>query len=116
MTTSLRILRRSLSVTAAVAILMTFGASAAEVHGQSGEVYLHDPAVIEHNGAYYLFSTGRGVPIRRSEDLVHWAVIGRVFEELPAWASGVVPEVRGPWAPDISFFNDQYHLYYSLSS
>lgn len=101
---------------AAAIIFASFAASAGEAYGQSGEANLHDPAVIEHDGAYYLFSTGRGVPIRRSEDLVRWEVIGRVFEELPEWASQVVPEVRGPWAPDIAHFNGLYHLYYSLSS
>jgi len=26
------------------------------------------------------------------------------------------PEARGAWAPDISYFNGRYHLYYALST
>lgn len=84
---------------------------------QTGDIRrVHDPAVIKHDGAYYLYSTNNGIPIRRSRDLVHWETIGRVFERLPAWAEEEVPGVRGPWAPDISFFGGKYHLYYSLST
>lgn len=84
---------------------------------QTGDIALHDPAIIEHGGTYYIFSTGRGIPIRRSRDLVHWESAGRVFEEMPGWVAEAVPAARGSlWAPDISFFNGRYHLYYSVSS
>lgn len=111
--------RRSAPVgtAALIAVLWTGCAFIGPAQAQTGEVYLHDPAVIEHEGTYYLFSTGRGIPMRRSTDLVHWEVIGRVFDELPAWAPVEVPEVRGSlWAPDISLVDGQYHLYYSVSS
>lgn len=77
---------------------------------------VHDPAIIKHRDTYYVFSTGRGVPVRRSKDLVTWEPVGTVFDSLPAWASREVPGVRDIWAPDISFFNGKYHLYYSLST
>src|SRR5262249_17972189 len=32
------------------------------------------------------------------------------------WVAGEVPKARNAWAPDISFYNGKYHLYYSLSS
>lgn len=84
---------------------------------QTGEVRrVHDPVVMEEDGTYWLFSTGRGVPIRRSTDLVRWELAGQVFDSVPAWAPEAVPGVRGVWAPDIARFNDRYHLYYSLST
>lgn len=84
---------------------------------QTGDVNTHDPAIIRAGDVYYLFHTGRGVPFKRSRDLVHWENVGRVFEEVPAWATEAVPAVRGSlWAPDIAFFNGRYHLYYSVSS
>ena len=85
---------------------------------QQGDVRnVHDPVIQQHGDRYYLFSTGHGIPIRRSSDLINWTAAGRVFsEDFPAWAGQRVPGVAFPWAPDISFFNDQYHLYYSIST
>ena len=50
------------------------------------------PCVIKEGDRYYVFSTGPGIPIRRSRDLVHWERAGRVFpESLPQWAREAVP-------------------------
>jgi len=82
---------------------------------------VHDPAVIRQGDMFYLFSTGgrrRGpglIPIRCSKDLFNWTLCGSVFDELPEWATKEIPGARGAWAPDISFFNGSYHLYYSVS-
>lgn len=82
---------------------------------------VHDPVVIKHGDTYYLFSTGgrpgQGViPIRTSNDLRRWSLAGYVFEKLPDWAVQEIPKARGAWAPDISYFNGKYHLYYSVST
>lgn len=82
---------------------------------------VHDPVVIKHGDTYYLFSTGgrpgQGViPIRTSKDLRRWSLSGYVFEKLPDWAVQEIPKARGAWAPDISYFNGKYHLYYSVST
>ncbi|HET8656233.1 MAG TPA: arabinan endo-1,5-alpha-L-arabinosidase [Longimicrobiaceae bacterium] len=93
-------------------------AAPACLRAQTGDVRgVHDPAVIQQGGTYYLFTTGRGIPVRRSTDLVHWTMEGRVFPAgLPDWAQAAVPGTRFPWAPDISFFGGRYHLYYALST
>lgn len=88
------------------------------LRAQTGAVRgVHDPVIAKHGDVYWIFSTGRGIPIRRSRDLIHWDTAGRVFpDSLPAWAPAAVPGVAFPWAPDISFFDGRYHLYYSLST
>jgi arabinan endo-1,5-alpha-L-arabinosidase len=87
------------------------------VFAQEGDVRpVHDPHIIAAEGSYYIFSTGGGIAIRRSRDLVHWERIGSVFKETPGWAKSEVPGVRGLWAPDISFFSGKHHLYYSAST
>jgi len=79
--------------------------------------HVHDPTIATHGGEYYVFSTGKGIPMRRSKDLVHWETAGRVFDEdVPAWAKTEIPGAKDIWAPDISFYNGQYHLYYSVST
>jgi arabinan endo-1,5-alpha-L-arabinosidase len=75
-----------------------------------------DPSVIYRDGTFYLFSTGHGIPIRCSEDLVQWRGCGLVFFGLPGWAREHVLGATAIWAPDIAYFNDRYHLYYSIST
>ncbi|MBC8094961.1 MAG: arabinan endo-1,5-alpha-L-arabinosidase, partial [Akkermansiaceae bacterium] len=55
-------------------------------------------------------------PIRCSTNLLHWTRCGSVFESLPSWATNEITRARGAWAPDISWFNGRFQLYYSLSS
>jgi arabinan endo-1,5-alpha-L-arabinosidase len=77
---------------------------------------VHDPAIIREGDTYYLFSTRAGIAIRCSKDLLEWRLCGDVFAHLPDWAVKDVSGVRGLWAPDISYFNGKYHLYYSVST
>ena len=88
-----------------------------------GDFRVHDPALIEQDNTYYVFSTGdeRGlnhgtIQIRRSTDLANWQLVGTVFQNIPDWIGkaigGTPPNL---WAPDISYFNGKYHLYYAGS-
>jgi arabinan endo-1,5-alpha-L-arabinosidase len=72
--------------------------------------------LIKAHGEYYLFSTGPGIPIRRSRDLYHWERAGRVFDRTPAWFKEAVPGSAWIWAPDISSYEGGYRLYYSVST
>lgn len=88
-----------------------------------GDTRTHDPAMIRQDTTYYVFSTGdeRGlnegnIQIRTSSDLVHWELIGTVFEKIPSWiGKEIVGFPPNLWAPDISYFNGKYHLYYAGS-
>jgi arabinan endo-1,5-alpha-L-arabinosidase len=104
--------------------LFVFAASALaapEVLKLEGDIEgVHDPVIIKDGATYYVFSTGgrpnEGViPIRTSQDLRHWTLAEYAFNKLPDWATMEIPKARGAWAPDISFYNGQYHLYYALS-
>jgi arabinan endo-1,5-alpha-L-arabinosidase len=87
-------------------------------YGQRGDIrHVHDPVIAQDKGAYYIFSTGSGIPIRASTDLYEWKKAGRVFQDdVPAWAKAEVPGARDVWAPDISHWNGRFHLYYSVST
>ncbi|WP_089687346.1 arabinan endo-1,5-alpha-L-arabinosidase [Catalinimonas alkaloidigena] len=81
------------------------------------KVPVHDPVMIRQDDTYYLFCTGRGIAVWSSPDLEHWKAEAPVFPEAPTWTDPVVPEFRNHiWAPDISFHNGQYYLYYSVSA
>ncbi|HEY1921424.1 MAG TPA: family 43 glycosylhydrolase, partial [Tepidisphaeraceae bacterium] len=87
-----------------------------EVRAQIGDVQsVHDPRIIAFDGSFYLFSTGIGIPIRRSKDLISWQRIGNVFHDPPAWANKEFPGVRYFWAPEIAYFGQKYHLYFAVS-
>lgn len=78
---------------------------------------VHDPAIIESRGAYYLFSTGQGIKTFVSSNLGAWTATGSVFSTKPSWITTTDPsEPDTLWAPDISFFGGVFHLYYSASS
>jgi arabinan endo-1,5-alpha-L-arabinosidase len=96
-----------------MAWLLFFGSAA---HAQIGDIRgVHDPRIIQCGNVFYLFSTGSGIPIRRSDDLITWQRIGTVFTDPPAWAATEFPGARYVWAPDISYFAQTYHLYYAVS-
>lgn len=83
----------------------------------SGDIAdVHDPALIRQGSTWVLFSTGDGILERRSTDLRAWQFNGDVLGGVPAWAQQAIPGVQDLWAPDISFFNGRYHLYYSAST
>jgi arabinan endo-1,5-alpha-L-arabinosidase len=70
----------------------------------------------------YVFSTGRGIPISYSTNLLDWERTDRVFagarfpNGMPEWAQKAIPGAKSLWAPDVVFFNGKYYVYYSVST
>lgn len=80
-------------------------------------VVTHDPVMIKQDSVYYLFATGWGIDCWSSTDLKQWKREKVVFDKAPQWAVDAIPEFRGHiWAPDISYHNGQYYLFYSVSA
>ena len=77
---------------------------------------VHDPVIAKENGKYYVFHTGSLIPFLCSPDKKTWEFCGRVFEKNPDWTREINRDLVDIWAPDISFFNKQWHLYYAVSS
>lgn len=82
----------------------------------SGNLSAHDPAAVEQNGVIYLNYTGNRLPAKTSKDLVAWNATSTAFGSNPSWIATQVPGATNLWAPDLSFFNGKYHLYYSAST
>lgn len=96
--------------------------AAQQVVGVHGDTELvHDPSIIKEGENWYLFSTTTGrkpdgeLPVRCSQDLHQWKRCGNVFEHIPDWIEQESPGTKNLWAPDISFFGGEYHLYYAYS-
>lgn len=80
-------------------------------------IIVHDPVMIRENSTYYLFATGWGIDVWSSDDMKNWTKENAVFDVAPQWAVDAVPTFKGHmWAPDISFHNGLYYLYYSVSA
>jgi arabinan endo-1,5-alpha-L-arabinosidase len=83
---------------------------------------MHDPSVIRQGKMYYAFSSdwpgqpAGYLPIRCSRDKGNWTACGNVFRVEPAWVRKTVPDAQYFWAPDVSYFNGAYHLYYAIST
>ncbi|PPR07108.1 hypothetical protein CVT24_010944 [Panaeolus cyanescens] len=84
----------------------------------TGNTAVHDPTMCKDNsGTYYIFSTAPGIEIRTSKDRTAWTLIGRVWPNGASWTDQYTGTSNGNlWAPDCTYVNGQFILYYSASS
>jgi len=76
----------------------------------------HDPSLIRVANTFYLFSTGGLLSVRSSTDLAKWSNAGAIFSALPAWIKTALGQsITDLWAPDVSFVNGTYRVYYAGS-
>lgn len=97
-----------------------------------GPYNVHDPAIFKDGDYYYCYSTDvgygisdvtltPGLQVRRSKDLIQWQFVGWVFSNAPAMGTAFIQQNGGTpgrllWAPYVLKVNNEYRLYYSLSS
>ena len=91
------------------------------IHVEGNVDGVHDPSIIKEGDTWYLFSTvteknspGQ-LPIRCSKDLRSWKRCGFVFQGIPDWIRKESPQTKDLWAPDESYFDGKYHVYYAFS-
>lgn len=104
-------------------ILATISVNGQPPSSITGQVFptrqtpVHDPVMIKQGRTYYVFCTGFGVSVFSSRDMKNWKSEKPVFDKTPQWAIDAIPGFNGYiWAPDISYHNGQYYLYYSASA
>jgi len=86
-------------------------------YSQSDRIQVHDPVMIKEGNTWYLFCTGMGISVWSSTDMKQWKSCRPVFAKAPEWAVEAVEGYTGhTWAPDISYHNGQFYLYYSVSA
>ncbi len=98
----------------AAATLLLLVSPVLALDGQPG---IHDPStVVRHNGKFYTYGTGGGLPISVSDDGWTWRRAGTLMQALPGGRPGPDVIARGgnnTWAPDVIRVGDQYFVYYS---
>lgn len=77
---------------------------------------VHDPTLVKDGTMYYVVATGQGIPIHCSSDMLNWSNCGTVFYGYPNWVYQTIDGVTDLWAPDLVFWDGQFHLYYAAST
>lgn len=81
----------------------------------SGDMSVHDPSMVKVGSQYLVASTHNQVELRVSDDRINFRRLGPAFRSVPAWWSRFSSS-NDVWAPDVSFHNGKYWMYYSVSS
>lgn len=78
---------------------------------------VHDPVMAKDGDTFYVFGTGPGISTLYSKDLKIWTEGKPIFETTPAWVLEALPHFKGDiWAPDIIFYQGQYHIFYACNA
>jgi arabinan endo-1,5-alpha-L-arabinosidase len=98
-------------------LLIVFTSTIAYGQDLKTGISVHDPVMIKQDSTYYLFCTGMGITEWSSKDMVHWKREKNIFDKAPQWVLDELPGFNNHiWAPDISYYNGQYYLYYAVSA
>ena len=87
----------------------------------TGDLAVHDPALAQHDGTWFVYSTGNGtvadgnVQIRSSQNGTDWEYRGEVWEQKPTWLEDRIRGVDNLWAPELIEHDGTWYLYYSAS-
>jgi arabinan endo-1,5-alpha-L-arabinosidase len=119
---------RRAAVFVAVQLLVVAVAGAAWIAWPRGPAYENpvlrndapDPTIMRDlDGSFYAYTTQSyheatflNVPVMRSTDLIHWALVGDAFRERPTWTPPGIDN-GDMWAPHIARFGEMYYLYFS---
>jgi len=98
------------------AIVLSGSASAA-FWPLTGSLGVHDPSIIKDGGLWWIFSTGRGTPVKYSTDGIAWRDGVQLFASEKSWWRKYAPNMGSldVWAPDIYRFGSRVWCYYSVS-
>ncbi|HEY8474465.1 MAG TPA: arabinan endo-1,5-alpha-L-arabinosidase [Natronosporangium sp.] len=83
----------------------------------TGSTGAHDPTMVRRpDGSYLVATTGDGIALKTSADRIAFHNAGSVWPGGAPWTTPYTGGSRNLWAPDLSFHNGRYYLYYSAST
>lgn len=83
----------------------------------TGDTSAHDPTMVKTpSGTYILATTGDNIALKTSTDRTNFRNAGSAFPNGAPWTRTYTGGSANLWAPDISYQNGQYYLYYSAST
>src|SRR4051794_28492864 len=121
----MRIKRKALAgavalVAAASVTIGVHNAEAATYPGPgvvTGAISVHDPSMVKKpDGTYLLAHTGNNIVLKTSSDRTAFKEAGVAFPGGASWTTSYTGGSANLWAPDISYHNSKYYMYYSAST
>lgn len=107
----------ALPAAALLALLPTSASAYPNPGVVSGDIVVHDPSAVRStSGEYLLYSTGNRIQARSSSDRIAFSNRGSAFSSTPSWWGQYNNNTSDVWAPDISYHNGTYWMYYAVSS
>jgi arabinan endo-1,5-alpha-L-arabinosidase len=83
----------------------------------TGDTGVHDPSIVKTPAGGYLAAyTGDNIQLKTSPDRTAFRNAGAVFPNGASWTTAYTGGSRNLWAPDISYRDGRYYLYYSAST
>lgn len=83
----------------------------------TGDIGVHDPTVVKTpTGGYLVAHTGDNIALKTSTDRIAFRDAGTAFPGGAPWTTTYTNGSRNLWAPDLSYRNGRYLLYYSAST
>src|SRR3954447_16161430 len=83
----------------------------------TGSVNVHDPGVVKKpDGTYLLAHTGNNIVLKTSTDRTAFKEAGVAFPSGASWTTSYTGGSANLWAPDLSYRNGKYYMYYSAST
>jgi arabinan endo-1,5-alpha-L-arabinosidase len=82
-----------------------------------GDTFIHDPTIVKKpDGSYLAAFTADNIGLKVSSDRTTWRDIGPAFPKGAPWTTPYTKGDKNLWAPDLSYHNGQFYMYYSASS
>ena len=83
----------------------------------TGSINVHDPGIVKRpDGTYLIAHTGNNIVLKTSTDRTAFREAGVAFPSGAPWTTAYTGGSANLWAPDISYRNGQYYMYYSAST
>jgi arabinan endo-1,5-alpha-L-arabinosidase len=83
----------------------------------TGDIGVHDPTIVARPGGGYLLAhTGDNIALKTSSDRTAFRNAGAVFPGGASWTTTYTGGSRNLWAPDLTYRDGRYWLYYSAST
>jgi hypothetical protein len=101
-----------------IALLALPGLAVLPAMALDGQPGMHDPStIVQHDGRYYAYATGGGLPISVSDDGWTWRRMGNLMSALPEGKAGPAVLARGGRAgASVIFCENLLALYTSTES
>jgi arabinan endo-1,5-alpha-L-arabinosidase len=82
----------------------------------TGSVNVHDPGIVKSGGTYLIAHTGNNIVLKTSTDRTAFKDAGVAFPGGASWTTSYTGGSANLWAPDISYHNGKYYMYYAAST